>query len=101
LANPAVAVVLGLVAGTGIALLNGYGARHLTADDPTGAGIGMALGMYMIGLVVAAGLMFAYYAVAPGAIAAFGVTLVVVMLGVTLIRLVPAMREMRAGEKGR
>ena len=101
LQNPLIAVVLGLGCGALIAAANRWGAGFMSPDDASGAGIGMALGMYMLGLIVAAGLLFAYRAVAPDAIGAFGVSLVSSILIVTMLALVPVMRDLRTGSKGR
>lgn len=99
--SPLVAVIVGLACGTTIAMLNRWGAGFMTPEDTTGAGIGMALGVYTLGLLVAAGLMFGYRAIAPQGLPAFGISLVSSILVVTVLALVPAMRELRTGSKGR
>jgi hypothetical protein len=101
LANPFLAALIGIVAGTAIALVNRFGAGFMSPDDDTGAGYGMALGLITAGLFVAAGLLFAYSALAPAAIAPFGIGLVGSLLVVTVLALLPAMRRVRAGDKGR
>lgn len=101
LSSPLVSILLGVLAGTAIALVNRYGVKFMTPDDTTGAGIGMAMGLYTVGLIVAAGLLFAYRTVAPAGFPYFGIALVASLLVVTILALVPAMRALRAGEKGR
>lgn len=101
LSNPLVAVILGLAAGSCIAWMNHYGAGFMSPDDSSGAGIGMAMGLYFAGLVIAVGLLFAYRAVAPSAIAPFGISLVGSLLVVTVFAVGPQVRGMRNGDKGR
>jgi hypothetical protein len=73
----------------------------MTPEDETGAGMGIALGTYMLGFLIAAGLLFGYWALAPEGILFFGVALVGSILIVTVGALIPAMREMRTDDKGR
>jgi MFS family permease len=101
LSSPLIATTLGLVCGALIALANRYSARFMTPDDASGAGMGVALGTYLVGFLVAAGLLFGYWAVAPEGLLWFGIALVGSILVVTVGALIPAMREMRSGDKGR
>lgn len=101
LSNPLVAVFLGLVAGSCIAWLNRFGAGFMSPDDDAGTGIGIALGTYFIGLLLAVGLLFVYRAVAPSAIGPFGISLVGSLLVFTVLAIAPQLKAMRSGGKGK
>lgn len=101
LLGPVIAVVLGLAVGVGLAMLNRFGAGFMTPDDESGAGMALAFGSLMVGVAVTGGLLFAYWAVAPSQIAPFGVSLVASFLVSTVVAVMPQLRGMRTGAKGR
>jgi hypothetical protein len=101
LSNPLLAAALGLLVGASIARINRFGAEFMTPEDTTGAGFGMALGTILGGLLLAMGTLVGYRVLAPKGIGYFGVALVSSMLIVTVVVLMPAMRETRTGNKGR
>lgn len=73
----------------------------MTADDDTGLGMAVTLGLFTAGLIVAVALMFGYRAVAASAIAPFGGALSVSLIVATLLAVMPQVRGMRTGTKGR
>ena len=79
LANPLIAVVLGLALGVGMMLLSRFASSFVTPADPFR---GFALVMLMMGarFLVVAAVLVVYSNIAPGGFAVFGIALVVAFL---------------------
>lgn len=75
LSLPLVAALIGVLAGAGMALVNGLGIRRMTPDDPYG-GYAKALSVLLGTLVAAVLSMFAYRAIAPKAVQWYGLAMV-------------------------
>lgn len=86
LANPLMAVVLGLALGAGMLLASRSASKLLTPDDPA---IGMAkvlvVNMAVMGIAIAS--LLVYFYVARAALTFFGIALVAGFLGLASIEL--------------
>lgn len=95
LASPAIAIVIGAVAGVGLLAPVLWGYRFFAADKIE-VGLAVVMGAVFVGLLLAVGALFLYRALSPGGLVWFGASLVggyLVALVVFAVRTARAMLE--------